>query len=230
MSKVTSTLIIIGVMLAAVQPAPAQNYNPEQTGALAQVDITQGMAEQSVMHALRTGLVPVPAMNASPQYQGQQAPLQGYASSNLPQNQQQMIQNGQSCPQNFNNQNCNPNGQFNGGQAFGGSQGFNNGQNLNGSQFVNNAQGINNQGFNNQQVCNNGNFNQQTGNNTGGQCQNSGMGGLNTQMLGVMGAALLMNYATTGGAQNLMGELKARGFNNRFRTMGPCVGGGSIYH
>lgn len=49
----------------------------------------------------------------------------------------------------------------------------------------------------------------------------------NQQTVGVLGAAVLLNYMSNGGIQNLMGEMGSRGWNNRFRTMGP---GGVVFH
>lgn len=65
----------------------------------------------------------------------------------------------------------------------------------------------------------------------GTQC-NGGNGGilgtgLNQQMVGVLGAAVLFNYMSNGGVQNLLGEMGARGWNPQRRTLGS---GGVVFH
>jgi hypothetical protein len=205
--ELSKAIMLSVTALALLQPALAQNLNPEETGTFGQVDITQGMAEQSAMHALSTGMVPLPAANTGESLSaGGQSPssLQGYAAqnNNMAQSQQPAFQG---AAQNFNN-----------GQNSNNGQCFNNGQNFN------NTQNQQPQGFAPQQ-CNN---------NPGGNYQpqsNDLIPGISNQMVGVMGTALLMNYATNGGAANLLGEMRSRGFNNRFRTFGQTCGG-AIYH
>jgi hypothetical protein len=57
--------------------------------------------------------------------------------------------------------------------------------------------------------------------------QGGSFNGINQQMVGVLGAAVLFNYMTNGGIQNIVGEMGSRGWGGRFRTMGP---GGVVYH
>lgn len=190
------------ILLASARPAMSQE--------LSQVDITQGMAEQSAMHVMNTGLVP-------------QQPLQGFAAQNNMQLQQQQSmqqgtanQYGSTSGQNFGNNN----GQnFNNNQCYG-NQGQNNGQNFNNNQQLQGSM---------QQNCNNNNNSCNNNYGNGGNGQYGGGGdtifGVNKQMVGVLGAALLMNYATNGGIANVMGEMRGRGFNNRFRGFGPSIGG-----
>ena len=133
------------------------------------------------------------------------APLQGFASQNYSMPQAQQFQ--------------------------GGVQGYNNGQSY--PQAMNGGQNFNNNGFNGtaqNQQCQQfqGCAQQQQGNNCGNQSQGSGLG-ISTQMVGVLGAALLFNYATTGGMANVMGGLQNRGWGGRFHTLGSSVGG-NIYH
>lgn len=214
-SKLKKALIVCLSMAFYTQPVLAQSYSsepmpdapPQTMDNSPQVDITQGMAEQSAMHALKSanlsGYVQTAApiqqqkypqnqysqsMPAQPQFSGQnysndyapQMPGPGYAAGN----------NGvQPCPQNMQN----------GYQSQMPQQGYN-------------------------QACNNSN-------NSGCQSHGGlGLGaGVTQQVVGVVGAALLLNYATNGGVQNLMGNMRGRGFNNRFHTFGSGIGG-NIYH
>ena len=175
MSKINvCKAIIIGIIsLTSLPQAIAQGFNPEQTGTLSQVDITQGMAEQSAMYAVNTGLVPLP----SPQFSAcsqQQAPLAGYANQN-----------------------------------YAGSTCYNQATPLQPAQTY--QSGANN------------------GVSSGPHPGTVPGSGISSQMVGLMGAALLMNYAGNAGAANLLGEMRSRGFSNRFHTFGSCIGG-NVYH
>lgn len=50
---------------------------------------------------------------------------------------------------------------------------------------------------------------------------------VNTQVVGAVGAALMLNYITQGGAQSVMGSLGSRGWRGGRRTLGS---GGVVFH
>ncbi len=207
---------------AEILPFTAAAVQAQEMGPLSQVDITEGLAEQSAQHVANCGAVPqqvqlqgfasqsgngMPTQNHG-QSQSQQS--YGYGSFNQSQNSSlsmDMSQQNLSCSssQNLSNQ---PGNENSGNTQCG--QNYSNG-------------GQNNQSFNNCQNNMQQNGSCYTGGGNGNNNSGSGFG-INKQMVGVLGAALLVNYAVNGGVANVMGEMRARGYNNRFRGFGSSIG------
>ena len=227
---VALTLAVLGN--AALLPLASAPVQAQEMGPLSQVDITEGIAERSAQHVANSGAVPQ-----------QQVPLQGFASQsnsgmqqqNYSQSQQGYSNGGYNEPQNgsnamgMNQQNlsCSASQNLSNNSCQGNENLGNNqcGQNFNNNQNNQNSQG--NQNYNNCQnnMQQNGNCYNNGGNGNGNSGSGSGSGfGINKQMVGVLGAALLVNYAVNGGVANFMGEMRSRGYNNHFRGFGPSIG------
>jgi hypothetical protein len=182
-----------------MQPVLAHDFTPQPEDT--------SLSQVDITH----GMAEQSAMHAVSNGYAPMPALQGYAASQNFSQPQQSFQGGAQ-------------GGFNNGQNYSQSQ-----QAMNGGQNFNN--GCNGQMQNQQcqQQFQQGCSQQQNYNNCGNQ-QGQGSGfGINKQMVGVLGAALLYNYATTGGMANVMGSMRNRGWGGRYHTLGSSVGG-NVYH
>ncbi len=198
---IARAILILSISTFSVLPSFAQSAVGDSLENSSQVDITQGMAEQNAMHAMRT-------INPSGYVAGQVSMNMAAPPQNMGMGQGQFSQNqyAQSQPmQSQTSQNQIAQNQFNQNQFP---------QN----QFAQNQCAPN-------QCMQNNNFaqqNQQQGYATS-PCNNgpqlpSGMGmGITKQMVGVLGTAVIWNYMQNGGLNNF----RPRGFNSGFGSFGP---------
>ncbi len=219
---------------ASAQEFELEGYKAEEPDLSDQVDITRGMAEQNGLYAMKKARVPIPVQS------GQQQFLQGYANQNQPGFFNGQIQNGQVMPLMGNAMNqqlqgdaLNPqmqgyamNPQMQGYVVNPQMQGYVVNPQMQG--YVVNPQM---QGYvvNPQMQGYPMNPVQQGQANSGESLSLSSFGIKSTQVVGVMGAAMMLNYITTGGGKNVMSSMGARGWGGRRHTFGSCVGG-NVYH
>lgn len=241
--SISSVLSAFAAFTLVMQPVSAQNYSADDPDSSAprysaedpdnsgQVDITRGLAEQNGMYAMRNSRPP----------RGQSQVLQGYATQSgqnpngyYGQAQNQGYMNGytnQSAPipmqaqQGYNNMDP-----MNGSAAMNpmnGSAGMMNGSvgmmtDASGMMPMNGANG--NAPMNG--TCQSAPMMNGTCTTVTQQSSTAGFG-ITKQVVGVLGAAMIFNYATQGGAQTVLGNMGARGWRGGRRTLGS---GGVVFH